>query len=256
VTHHAEFVCVAADLVRQRVNVIATLGAIPSTLAAKEATRTIPIVFATGADAVASGLVASLNRPGGNLTGVTNLNTELGPKRLELQHELVPSATIIAMLINPTNPNAEPVSRQLRAAGHTLGLEMPVVRVSTERDLDTAFASLVQLRAGALVIGADAFFTSRSGQLAALALRHALPAIYASREFAAAGGLMSYGANNSDAYSLAGNYAGRILKGEKPADLPVQQISKIELIVNLKTARTLGLTIPQSFLLRADEVIE
>jgi putative ABC transport system substrate-binding protein len=246
----------ATDLVRQQVNVIVTLGALPSALAAKAATRTIPIVFATGADAVASGLVTSLNQPGGNLTRATNLNTELGPKRLELQHELVPSATIIAMLVNPTNPNAEPVSRQLQAAAQSLGLEMPVVRVSTERDLDTAFASLVRLRAGALVIGADAFFTSRSEQLAALALRHAVPAIYQGREFAAAGGLMSYGGSLAAQDRLAGIYTGRILKGEKPADLPVQQSTKVELIINLKTAKALGVTVPLALLTRADEVIE
>jgi putative ABC transport system substrate-binding protein len=219
-------------------------------------TATIPIVFLTAADPVEAGLVASLNRPGGNLTGMSILNVELGPKRLELLHELVPSASIVALLINPTHPAAETASKDLQAAARTLGLEFHVLHASTEHDFDTVFATLAQVRAGALVIGADAFFVSRSEQLAALTVRHAVPAISLSREFALAGGLMSYGTSVRDAYRQIGVYAGRILKGEKPADLPVQQITKVELIINLKTARALGLTVPLPLLGRADEVIE
>ena len=244
----------AADLVRRRVTVIAANSA--AAVAAKAATTTIPIVFDTGFDPVRLGLVASLNRPGGNLTGVSNLNVDLGPKRLELLRELVPTVSGIALLINPTNPNAETVLRDHQAAAHTLGLQLDVLNASTERDIDAGFATLLQLRAGALVIGADTFFISRSKQLAALSVRHAVPAIFQYREFAIAGGLMSYGGSLTDAYRLVGVYTGRVLKGEKPADLPVQQSTKAELIINLKTAKALGLTVPTGILLRADEVIE
>jgi putative ABC transport system substrate-binding protein len=242
----------AADLVRRQVTVIAATGGVASALAAKAATTAIPIVFYTGSDPVASGLVASLSRPGGNLTGVTTLGAELGSKRLELLHELVPTATLIAVLVNPINSNAE----TLQAAALALGLQIHFLPARTERDLDTVFATLAQLRAGGLVIGPDGVFISRSQQLAALALRHGVPSIFQFREFAAAGGLMSYGGSNTDQYHQVGVYTGRILKGEKPADLPVQQSTKVELIINLKTAKALGLTVPQSLLARADEVIE
>ena len=203
-----------------------------------------------------SGLVASLNRPGGNVTGVTQLAVEVVPKRLELAHELFPTATIIALLVNPTNSLTETVLRDLQAAARTLGLQLHVLHASTERDFDAVFATLVQLRAAALVIGTDAFLVGRVEQLAALALRHAVPTIYQERAFAAAGGLMSYGASTVDMYRQVGVYTGRILKGEKPADLPVVQSTKVELIINLKTAKALGLTLPTALLVRADEVIE
>jgi putative ABC transport system substrate-binding protein len=245
----------AADLVRRQVSVIAATGT-PTGLPAKAATTTIPIVFVTGSDPVEQGLVASLNRPGGNLTGATTLAVELGQKRLQLLRELVPTATLIGVLVNPTGPNLEAVSRDLQAAARTLGLPIHVLHASTERDFDTVFATLVKLRAGALVIGTDTFFNSQSRKLAALTVRHAVPAIYQYREFAAAGGLMSYAGSITDAYRLAGVYTGRILKGEKPSDLPVQQSTKAELFINLKTAKALGITIPQSILIRADEVIQ
>jgi putative tryptophan/tyrosine transport system substrate-binding protein len=244
-----------ADLVRRQVAVIAA-GSLPAALAAKASTTTIPIVFSIGVDPVEFGLVASLNRPGGNVTGVTNLGLELGPKQLEVLRELVPTATVMAALVNPTNSNAESHSIDLRAAARTLGLELHILHASTERDFDPVFATLAQLRASGLVIGTDAFFVSRGAQLGALTARHAVPAIHAFREFAAAGGLLSYGSSITDAYRLVGVYAGRILKGEKPADLPVQQSTKVELILNLKTAKALGLTVPLSLLGRADEVIE
>jgi putative ABC transport system substrate-binding protein len=245
-----------ADLVRRQVAVLAATST-PAARAAKAATTAIPIVFTTDSDPVQLGLVASLSRPGGNVTGVTSLAVEVGPKRLELLHEVVPTATIIALLVNPNNPTHETVSRDLQATARTLGLQLRILRASNEHEFNTVFATLVQQRASALVIGsADPFFTSRAEQLAALALRYAVPAIFQYREFAAAGGLISYGGRVTDSYHLAGVYTGRILKGERPADLPVQQTTKVELILNLKTAKALGLTFPLSLLARADEVIE
>jgi putative ABC transport system substrate-binding protein len=246
----------AADLVRRQVTAIAAADGASSALAAKAATTTIPIIFRVGVDPVEVGLVASLSRPGGNVTGVTTLNVEVGPKRLELLHELVPTATVVALLVNPTSPAAQAQSRDMQAAARTLGLQLHVLHATTERDFDTVFTTLAQLRAGGLVIGPDVFFGSRSEKLAALTVRHAVPTVYQFRQFAAAGGLMSYGGSATDSYRQAGAYTGRVLKGEKPADLPVQQGTKVELIINLKTAQALGLTFPLSLLGRADEVIE
>jgi putative tryptophan/tyrosine transport system substrate-binding protein len=223
------------------------------------------VVFTTSGDPVKIGLIDNLNRPSGNITGATQLNVEMGPKRLELLHELLPTATIMALLVNPTNPIAETLSRDMRAAARSLGLQLHVLDASTERDLDTVFATLIQLGVSGLVIAsADGFFNSRVEQLAALTVQHAVPTIYQNRDFAAAGGLMSYGGNNKESYRTAGIYTGRILKGEKPEDLPVQQVTKIEMIVNLKTAKALGVNIPLTLLGRipltllgrADEVIE
>jgi putative ABC transport system substrate-binding protein len=226
-------------------------------LAAKAATATIPIVFGVAVDPVEVGLVASLNRPGGNLTGVTNLNAEVGPKRLELLHELLPAATIIAVLVDPTSPTlAEAFLRDLQAAARALGVRLHVLHATSERDFDAVFATVAQVRASALIIGPGILFVARSEQLAVLAARHAVPTVFQYRPFAAAGGLLSYGSNETEFYRLVGIYAGRILKGEKPADLPVQQSTKVELIINLKTARALSLTIPLPLLGRADEVIE
>ncbi len=244
----------AADLVHRRVHVIAANS--PAMLPARAATTTIPIVFTTSLDPVQLGLVASLSRPGGNVTGVTSLNVEVGPKRLELLRELAPAVNVVGLLVNPNNPNAQTLSRDLQAVAGKLGLQLHVLYASNERDFDRVFAELVQRRAGALVIGSDANLTSHSEQLAALALRHALPAAYQVPEFTAAGGLMSYGGSLTELYRTAGTYAGRILKGEKPADLPVQQLTKVELIINLKTAKALGLTVPLPLLGRADQVIE
>src|SRR5262245_55537590 len=252
--HYERLPIMAADLVRRSVAVIVANS--PAAVAAKAATTTIPIVFTTSTNPVELGFVASLNRPGGNLTGATTLGIELGPKRLELLHELIPTASSVALLVNPAGPTAEIQSKELAAAARTVGVQLHVLRASSESQLDTVFATLVQLQAGALVIGSDPFFTSRMEQLSALALRHAVPAIYQYREFVAVGGLLSYGASARDTYRLAGVYSGRILKGEKPADLPVQQSTKVELIINVKTAKALRLTVPPSLLARADEVIE
>jgi putative tryptophan/tyrosine transport system substrate-binding protein len=244
----------AAELVSVPVAVLVANG--PAAPPAKAATTTIPIVFTAGFDPIELGLVASLNRPGGNLTGVSILNVELGPKRLELMRELVPEATDVGVLINPTNPNAQALSRELRAAASTLRTQIHILHAQNEREIDAAFAAMAKLRVGALVVGNDPFFTTLSRRLAAMAVRDAIPAIYQYREFVSADGLMSYGASLIDVYRQAGIYAGRILKGEKPADLPVQQSTKVELMINLKTAKALGLTVPLSLLGRADEVIE
>ena len=245
----------AMDLVHHQVTAI--VANTPAVRAAQAATKTIPIVFITGADPVAFGLVASLNRPGGNLTGVASLVDEVGPKRLELLHELLPtSANIVALLVNPTNPRAAVHARETLAAGRALGQEIHILNASSESEIDTAFAAFGQLRAGALALTNDAFLNSRLDQIAAMAARHAIPAISPWREFVVAGGLMSYGINQPDLYRLAAIYMGRILKGEKPADLPVQQSTKVELVINLKAAKALGLTFPITLLGRADEVIE
>jgi ABC-type uncharacterized transport system substrate-binding protein len=223
----------------------------------KAATTTIPIVFSSGLDPVKAGLVPSLNRPGGNITGVSTLSGELVSKQLELLHELARNPTVIAALVNPTNPSlAESVSKELRAAASTLGLRLHVLSASSEREIETAFANMPNLKAGALVIGADGFFSAQSEKLATMALRHAMPAISPYRPFVEAGGLLRYGTNATDGFRLAGMYAGRILKGEKPADLPVVQSAKFDFVVNLKTAKALGLEVPPTLLARADEVIE
>ena len=246
----------AGELVRRQVAVIAATGT-PAMLAAKAATSAIPIVFTTGTDPMQLGVVTSLNRPGGNVTGVTTLSVEVTPKRLELARELIPGTSTVAVLINRTNPETETELRIMQTAASALGLQLHVLDASTERDFDTIFAALHQTPARVLVItGADPFLISRSEQLAELTVRHAVPTIFQFREFVAAGGLISYGGSLTDAYRQAGIYAGRILKGEKPADLPVQQSAKVELMINLKTARMLGLTVPPSLLARADEVIE
>jgi putative tryptophan/tyrosine transport system substrate-binding protein len=250
-----QLAALADELVRHQVNVIAATST-PANLMAKAATTAIPVVFTTGADPVKLGLVASLNKPGGNVTGAVHMNVEVSPKRLELAHELIPTATTMALLLNSKNPEAESQLRELQIAASALGLQLHILYASNELDLETAFTTLGQLRASFLVIGSDTFFTSRSGILAALAIRHAMPTIFQNREFATAGGLVSYGGRVTDAYRLAGYYTGRILKGDKPADLPVQQATKIELIINLKTAKALGLEVPPSLLGRADEVIE
>ena len=249
----------AAELVRLRVTVIAAIGT-PSTLAAKAATSaapTVPIIFAVAVNPVEVGLVASLSRPGGNLSGVTNLNEEVGPKRLELVHELLPAVTSVAVLVNPTNRVlAEAFAHDVQSAAGILGLKLHVLRASSEHELEGVFASLAKLRAGALIICPDVFFNERVEELAALGLRYAVPTVYQYRPFAAAGGLLSYGSDETEWYRLIGAYTGRVLKGERPADLPVQQVTKVKLIANLKAAKAHGLTIPEPVLARADEVIE
>jgi len=244
----------AAELVDRRVSVIAATAG--SVRFVKAVTNAIPIVFNTAGDPVADGTVLSLNRPGGNVTGVTSLNSELGPKQLQLLRELVPNATVIGALINPNNSYIETWSSSVQAAARTLGVEVHILRVVNEQDIDTAFATLLQLKVEALLMSASPLFTGRIAQLAALTIRHGLPAVYGYREFAQAGGLVSYGASVAESYRLVGVYTGRILKGEKPADLPVQQATKVELIINMKTAKALGLTVPVPLLGRADEVIE
>src|SRR5215469_7532743 len=246
----------AAKLVRLPVNVIVCAGSTPAAIAAKAASTTVPIVYYGGADPVAMGLVASLSRPGGNVTGVTTLNVEAAAKRLEVLHELVPKATIIAGLVNPTTPVGAETETILEAAARTLGLTLHVLHANNEQEIDTAFMTLGQLRADALVIGTDAVFNSLSEQLAVLTLHHAVPAIYQFREFVLSGGLASFGTTVLDTYRPLGVYTGRILKGEKPADLPVQQATKLDLIINMKTANALGITVSRSLAARADEVIE
>jgi putative ABC transport system substrate-binding protein len=245
----------AADLVRRRVAVIVAAGALPA-LAAKAATTTIPVVFATGADPVALGLVASLNRPGANLTGNVILADELTPKRLQLLGELIPNAARFGVLADPASSDVQSVIANLQAAARTLGLRLVVANARTDSDLETAFATISQERVGAVLVGTSPFYNQRTVQLAALAARHALPAIFPVREYAMAGGLMSYGSSLGYSLRLAGVYTGRILKGEKPADLPVEQATKLELVINLKTAKALGLTIPETLLATADELIQ
>jgi putative ABC transport system substrate-binding protein len=246
----------AADLVGRKVDVIATSGGPSSALAAKNATSAIPIVFVTGDDPVETGLVASFARPGGNVMGFSGLIIELSPKRVELLSELVPQARVIALLVNPSNPSTERAVRDVQEAARAKGVQLQVLKAGSESEIDAAFASLVQLHAGALVVAGDAFFASRRDQLAALASRHAVPAIYPLRQFAVAGGLISYGPSLIVIWRQTGIYAGKILKGANPADLPVQQPTTFELVVNLKTAQALGLTVPPSILSRTDEVIE
>jgi putative ABC transport system substrate-binding protein len=245
----------AADLIQHQVAVIAALTT-PAAVAAKAATATTPIIFTTIGDPVQIGLVASLSRPGGNITGVTYLNVEVAPKLLELLHEVIPTATRLAALINPTNPNADTLSRSLQNAARTLGLQLHVLRASTEPDIETAFVTLAELRVSGLVIPDDVFFITHEKRLAALALRHRLPAIFQTRAIATVGGLMSYSGRALDVYRQAGVYTGRVLQGAKPADLPVLQSTKFEFVINLNTARLLGLEMPPTLLARADEVIE
>jgi putative ABC transport system substrate-binding protein len=245
----------AADLVQRHVTVIAA-AAVPAVVAARAATASIPIVFEMGDDPVRLGLVAGLDRPSGNVTGVAQLNREVAAKRLELLHELLPAARIAALLANPTDSISATLSSDMISVARTLGLELHVLNASAEGDFEGAFAKLIELRAGGLVINPDPLFVARSEQLATLAVRHAVPAIYETREFVAAGGLAGYGSNLSDAYRLAGVYVARILKGEKPGDLPVQQATKVEFFLNLKTAKALGITVPLTLSGRADEVFE
>jgi putative ABC transport system substrate-binding protein len=253
---HDRLPALAAELVAGRVAVIVAPGGAPAAIAAKSATTTIPIVFEMGADPIAMGLVTSLNRPGGNLTGVSSLNVEVTPKRLEILREAIPTATVVAVLLNPTSPTADSQLRNLQEAARALALQLHVLHASTARDFDAVFASLLQLRASGLVVASDTFFATHSEQLAALTARHAVPAIHQSRDFTLAGGLMSYGGSFVESHRQAGVYTGRVLKGDKPADLPVQQVTKVELLINLKTAKALGVTFPLALSGRADQVIE
>jgi putative tryptophan/tyrosine transport system substrate-binding protein len=253
--HYDRLPAMAADLIHRQVAVLAATST-PAALVAKAATATIPIVFTTGGDPVQLGLVASLNRPGGNVTGASELTREATPKRLELAHRLVPGATAVGLLINPKNPNAETVTRDLEGATRRLGLQFEVLHASTEAEIDQAFTTFRQARAGVLVIGADAFFAGHTEQLGTLSIRNSVPAIFDFHPFVETGGLASYGGSIIDAYRLAGGYAARILKGEKPSDLPVQQTTKVELIINLKTAKALGIEISSTLLATADELIE
>jgi putative ABC transport system substrate-binding protein len=246
----------ASELVSRRVALIGAFGGIPGALAAKAATTTIPVVFVLGVDPVQFRLVESLNRPGGNVTGITLLDASLAPKHLQLLRELVPSASVIALLVNPDNPNSEGVVRAVEEAARVLGLIILALKARSDRDVEQAFTSALQQRAGALIIGADPFFNGQLDRIAALAMRHSMPTLHSFREFAQAGGLISYGTNPPEAYRQMGVYAGRILKGETPADLPVQQVTKVELVINSKTAKALGVNVPLSLLGRADEVIE
>jgi putative ABC transport system substrate-binding protein len=245
----------AEDLIRRQVTVIAATST-PAALVAKAATTKIPIVFTTSSDPVQIGLVANLSRPTGNVTGATQMTADVSPKRLELAHELVPTATVVALLVNPTSPVAEKLTRDMQAAARTLGLHLDIQRASHESEIGDAFAAAIKSGAGALVIASDPFFTSRDEQLGALTLRYKLPTIYQYHEFATAGGLMTYGGSLIDTYRQAGIYTGRILKGDKPADLPIVRAAKVELVINLKTAKTLGVTVPPAMLVRADELIE
>jgi putative tryptophan/tyrosine transport system substrate-binding protein len=253
--HYDRLPALATDLVARKVDLIVAFGGIPAALAAKRATLTIPIVFSVG-DPVDLGLVASLARPGGNLTGVSTMAPELSPKRLELLSELVPHAGVIALLVNPNNSNTERIIGDMQEASRAKGVQVPILKARTESEIDAAFATLVQMQARALVVGGDPFFGNWREQLVALAARHGVPAIYQWRESVEAGGLISYGSSLAASFRQVGIYAGKILKGAKPADLPVQQPTTFELVVNLNTAKALGLTVPPSILARADEVIE
>jgi putative ABC transport system substrate-binding protein len=253
---HDRLAALAADLVDRQVAVIVAPGGAPAALAAKSVTTSIPIVFEMGADPIAMGLVGSLNRPGGNLTGVSSLNVEVTPKRLEILNEFIPSAALVAVLINPTSPTADSQLTKLRASANGLGLQLHVLHASMKRDFYPAFETLLELPAGGLVVASDTFFATHGEQLAALAVRYSVPTIHQSRDFAIAGGLMSYGGSFFESHRQAGVYAGRVLKGDKPGDLPVQQVTKVELFINLVAAKNLGITFPLSLLGRADTVIE
>ena len=253
---HNKLPSLAADLAARQVSVIVAPGGAPAALAAKSATTTIPIVFEMGADPIAIGLVGSLSHPGGNITGISSLSVEVTPKRLEFLHELMPMATLVAVLINPTSPTAESQLKGLQAMADTRGLKMLVLRAGKPQDFDAVFAELIQERAAGLVFASDTMFATHSEQLAGLTMRHAVPAIQQSRDFTIAGGLMSYGGSFFESHRQAGIYTGRIIKGDKPAQLPVQQVTKVEFFSNTKTAKALGLTFPISLLGRADQVIE